>query len=80
MTIKERLTAIADALETASKQARLLADEIDNGCTVEIDVGQIAKATQRLNRRAGTQATNDNLQSYPKKDDTMLTKDDQSRH
>ena len=62
MTIKERLTAIADALETASKQARLLADEIDDGCTIEIDVGQIAKATQRLNRRVGIRATHDSLQ------------------
>ena len=38
MTIKERLNAIADALETASKQARLLAEEVDRTAFMKAQV------------------------------------------
>ena len=64
MSIKERLNAIAEALETASKQARLLAEEIEQGCTVT--TASIGKA-MRDNRRACLM-----------KAGTMPTKDDQS--
>lgn len=51
MNIKERLEAIADALETASKQARLLADEVD-GCFCEtVSLQDVVDAQAQFNRR-----------------------------
>ena len=64
MNIKERLNAIADALETASKQARLLADEVESLSSFEISVENIGVAQQRLNRRFGVQAKNDSPQEF----------------
>lgn len=61
MTIRERLNAIADALEIASEQARLLADEVEHGCTVEISGAQIARSMQQLNQRVGTQCSTSGL-------------------
>lgn len=56
MSIKERLEAIAEALETASKQARLLAEEVDRGCTVtSASIGKAIRDNQRAClRKAGT--------------------------
>jgi transcriptional regulator with XRE-family HTH domain len=49
MSIKERLNAIAEALETASKQARLLAEEVDRGCTVtSASIGKAIRDNQRI--------------------------------
>lgn len=42
-TISERLNAIADALETASKQARLLAVEVNSGFNIDFDSESIAR-------------------------------------
>lgn len=49
MSIKERLNAIADALETASKQARLLADEVDRDAFMkaQVEAVEIQKAAGR---------------------------------
>lgn len=58
MSIKERLNAIAEALETASKQARLLAEEVDRSCEVTTD--SICAAQDAMNRRVGAQAKRDN--------------------
>ena len=52
MSIKERLEAIADALETASKQARLLAEEVDVPCAISADTINAAQAV--MNRRVDT--------------------------
>ena len=72
MSIKERLNAIADALETASKQARLLAGEVEDRFSCTITGAKIAKAQQRLNRRVWTQATNDIPQeAQPQKDSSI---------
>lgn len=64
MNTKDRINAIADALETASKQARLLAGELDKGIT--ITTASIGKAMR------------DNQRSYLRKAGTMPTKDDLS--
>ena len=42
MTIDERLKAIADALETASKQMRLLADDVDRTAFMKAQVEAVA--------------------------------------
>lgn len=49
MTIKERLNAIADALETASKQVHLLAEEVDQAAFMKAQVQavEIQKAAGR---------------------------------
>lgn len=60
MSIKERLNAIAEALETASKQARLLAEEVDIPRAISADTINAAQAA--MNRRADAQAKRDNLQ------------------
>lgn len=61
-SINERLTAIADALETASKQMRLLAEEV--GRPVEVTTSQIAVSTELLNRIAGASTMRGNLQEF----------------
>lgn len=57
MSIKERLIRIADAFEDASKQARLLAQEIDERPRIKIDSQDVAKAirdsSEGEQRRAG---------------------------
>ena len=50
MSIKGRLNAIADALETASKQARLLAAEM--GIKPEDVIGEINRVTRRFVEKA----------------------------
>lgn len=50
MSIKGRLNAIADALETASKQARLLAAEME--IKPEDVIGEINRATERFYQTA----------------------------
>lgn len=49
MSIKERLNAIAEALETASKQARLLAEEVDQDAFMkaQVEAVEIQKAAGR---------------------------------
>lgn len=62
MSIKERLEAIAEALETASKQARLLAEEVDITCVISADT--INAAQRAMNRRVDAQAKRDNPQEF----------------
>ena len=59
MSIKERLEAIAEALETASKQARLLAEEVEQGCVVT--ASDIGKAQMQIKQRIGVGAKRDSL-------------------
>ncbi len=60
MSIRERLEAIAEALETASKQARLLAEEVDIPCVISADT--INAAQRAMNRRVAVGAKRDSLQ------------------
>ena len=43
-TVSQRLNAIADALETASKQARLLAEEIEAPISITFSAEEIGRA------------------------------------
>lgn len=62
MSIKERLNAIADALETASKQARLLAEEVDISCVISADTVNAARAA--MNWRVVEQAKHDSSREF----------------
>ena len=74
--IAARLNAIADALETASKEARMLAEDVEDKFSATISTNDICKALQYANRRAGTKATNGNQQAYPTRSCTKQTADD----